>query len=99
MVNRLWQYHFGTGLVATSDNFGMRGEKPSHPELLDWLAARFVESGWSLKAMHRLMMLSNAYQMSSTPNDRALLVDPNNRLLWRMPPQRLDAESLRDSLL
>jgi hypothetical protein len=99
MVNRLWQHHFGVGLVATSDNFGIRGEKPSHPELLDWLAKRFIESGWSLKAMHRLMMLSSAYQMSSTSNDRALLIDPDNRLLWRMPRRRLDAESLRDSLL
>jgi hypothetical protein len=99
MVNRLWQHHFGTGLVATSDNVGTRGEKPSHPELLDWLAWRFAHEGWSLKAMHRLMLLSSTYQMSSVPNEQALRIDPGNRLLWRMPRRRLDAESLRDSLL
>jgi mono/diheme cytochrome c family protein len=99
MVNRLWQHHFGTGLVATSDNFGARGELPSHSELLDWLASRFVERGWSIKAMHRLLLLSSTYQMSSRPDERALQVDPGNRLLWRMPRRRLDAESLRDSLL
>jgi mono/diheme cytochrome c family protein len=99
MVNRIWQHHFGTGLVATSDNFGARGEKPSHPELLDWLAGRFVEAGWSVKAMHRLMLLSNTYQMSSVPNEQALQTDPGNRMLWRMPRPRLDAESLRDAML
>src|SRR5438067_11547867 len=78
MVNRLWQHHFGTGLVATSDNFGFRGEKPSHPELLDWMARRFVASGWSVKAMHRLMMLSSTYRMSSTPQGRGPSVDASN---------------------
>src|SRR5947209_9462384 len=84
MVNRLWQHHFGTGLVATSDNFGLRGEAPSHPELLDWLAAHFVAGGWSVKSTHRLLLLSSAYRMSGRLDERALLVDPDNRLLWRM---------------
>jgi hypothetical protein len=96
MVNRLWQHHFGTGLVATSDNFGTRGELPSHPELLDWLAARFVEGGWSVKAMHRLMTLSATYrQASATPQ----AADPGNRLLGHFPRRRLEAEALRDALL
>jgi cytochrome c553 len=99
MVNRIWQHHFGTGLVATSDNFGSRGERPSHPELLDWLAARFVESGWSVKAIHRLIMLSSVYQQSAADDGRAGRVDPDNRLLSRMPRRRLEAEALRDALL
>jgi hypothetical protein len=99
LVNRVWQYHFGSGLAATSDNFGLRGERPTHPKLLDWLAAQFVESGWSVKALHRLVMNTSTYRMSSTANPRALAVDPDNRLLAHMPRQRLDAESLRDALL
>jgi hypothetical protein len=99
LVNRAWQHHFGAGLVATADNFGMSGERPSHPDLLDWLAARFVEGGWSVKSLHRLMLLSSTYQMASTPSPRALAADPNNRLLWRMPRRRLGAEELRDALL
>jgi cytochrome c553 len=99
MVNRIWQGHFGTGLVATGDNFGMRGEKPSHPELLDWLADRFVAGGWSVKALHRLLLLSSTYQMASIPNARALQADPSDRLLWRMPRRRLEAEEVRDALL
>ncbi len=99
MVNRVWQHHFGTGLVATSDNFGARGERPSHPELLDWLACRFVEGGWSVKSLHRLILLSSAYRMSDTPDERALRIDPGNRLLWRMPRRRLDAEAMRDAML
>jgi hypothetical protein len=99
MVNRIWQHHFGTGLVATSDNFGSRGDRPSHPELLDWLAARFVEGGWSVKAMHRLVMLSATYQQSATADERAARVDPDDRLLWHMPRRRLEAEALRDALL
>ncbi len=87
MVNRIWQHHFGRGLVATSDNFGTRGERPSHPELLDWLAARFVESGWSMKAMHRLMVLSAAYRMRNEENSTLL------------PRRRLSAEELRDAML
>jgi hypothetical protein len=99
LVNRLWQHHFGTGLVATSDNFGSRGERPSHPELLDWLAVRLVEKGWSIKAMHRLLLLSSTYQMACASNADAARVDPSNRLLWRMPRRRLEAESIRDAML
>jgi hypothetical protein len=99
MVNRIWQHHFGTGLVATGDNFGSRGGRPSHPELLDWLAARFVEGGWSVKAMHRLIMLSGTYQQSAAADERAARLDPDNRLLWRFPRRRLEAEALRDALL
>jgi hypothetical protein len=98
-VNRIWQHHFGEGLVRTSTNFGEGGERPTHPELLDYLAARFMESGWSRKAMHRLMMLSAAYQQSSRAPPATLAADPENFLLGRMPRARLDAESLRDSLL
>jgi hypothetical protein len=99
MVNRIWQHHFGVGLVATSDNFGSRGERPSHPELLDWLAAEFVKSGWSVKAMHRLVLLSATYQMTTAQSEMGLRLDPNNRLLWRMPLRRLDAEAMRDAML
>jgi hypothetical protein len=102
MVNRIWQHHFGTGLVSTSDNFGSRGDRPSHPELLDWLAARFVADGWSVKAMHRLILLSATYRQSSNPKSEIRnpkLVDPDDRLLWRMPRRRLEAEALRDAML
>ena len=99
MVNRIWQGHFGRGLVATSDNFGSTGETPSHPELLDWLASRFIESGWSIKAVHRLILLSNTYQMQSFPRKDGQQVDPDNRLVWRMNRRRLDTEQLRDSIL
>jgi hypothetical protein len=99
LVNRVWQHHFGTGLVATSDNFGARGELPSHPELLDWLAVKFMDDGWSIKTLHRLMLLTHAYRMQSVPNPRAQQIDPGNRLVWRMPRRRLDAEELRDALL
>ncbi len=87
MVNRIWQHHFGAGLVATSDNFGVRGEKPSHPELLDWLAARFIDKGWSVKEMHRLIMLSNTYQMSGEAIEKAMQTDPTNRLSRHAAPQ------------
>jgi Protein of unknown function (DUF1553)/Protein of unknown function (DUF1549)/Concanavalin A-like lectin/glucanases superfamily/Planctomycete cytochrome C len=99
MVNRVWQHHFGTGLVATSDNFGVLGERPSHPELLDWLAKSFADNGWSLKKLHRLMLLSSTYRQAGTENAEARRADPDNRLLWRMPRRRLDGESLRDSIL
>jgi hypothetical protein len=99
MVNRLWHWHFGTGLVRSVDNFGLLGDKPSHPELLDWLACQFVESGWSIKAMHRLIVLSSTYQMSAAYNDAAFQTDPDNRLHWRHPRRRLEAEALRDGLL
>jgi hypothetical protein len=99
MVNRIWQHHFGVGLVSTSANFGDMGERPSHPELLDDLAARFIAAGWSVKAMHRLIMLSSVYQQNSAPNAAGLAADPENRLLWRANRRRLEAEALRDSLL
>lgn len=99
MVNRLWQHHFGRGIVATPSNFGLLGERPSHPELLDYLAIRFVESGWSMKAMHREMMLSAAYQMSSRHDEANAARDPDNRRWWRMPRVRLDIEAWRDAML
>jgi cytochrome c553 len=99
MVNRIWQHHFGRGLVATPSDFGTRGEPPTHPGLLDWLAARFIESGWSVKAMHRLMLLSRTYQLSSAHDDAGLARDPGNRLDWRHDRRRLDAEAIRDAIL
>ncbi|HEV3340830.1 MAG TPA: DUF1553 domain-containing protein [Pirellulales bacterium] len=99
MVNRVWRGHFGEGLVRTPDNFGRLGERPTHPELLDWLARRFVADGWSLKSLHRTIMLSAAYQMSSTYDARAAASDPENRLLWRMNRRRLEAEAVRDAIL
>ena len=99
MVNRLWQHHFGEGIVRTTSNFGKTGERPSNPELLDWLASEFVQRGWSIKAMHRLMMNSQAYQMSSLDNEAGLKADPENRLSWRQGRTRLEAETLRDSIL
>jgi hypothetical protein len=99
IVNRAWRWHFGQGLVRSVDNFGKLGELPSHPELLDWLAIRFVEDGWSLKALHRRIMLSATYRMSTAWNEHASQLDPEDRLLWRMPRRRMDAEELRDSLL
>lgn len=101
MVNRLWAWHFGEGLVRTPSNFGQLGERPTHPELLDYLAIRLVESGWSLKAMHREMMLSKTYQLASDETPAANVAkDPDNRLRWRANVrERLDAESMRDSIL
>jgi hypothetical protein len=99
MVNRLWQHHFGRGIVGTPGDFGAMGEKPSHPELLDWLACEFVESGWSLKAMHRLMVTSAAYRQGTAWRKEAARVDPDNRLLWRMNRRRLEGEALRDAML
>ena len=96
IVNRVWRWHFGRGLVRSVDNFGKLGELPSHPELLDWLAIRFVEDGWSLKALHRRIMLSATYRMSTARDERAAQLDPEDRLLWRMPRRRMDAEELRD---
>jgi hypothetical protein len=99
MVNRLWQWHFGQGLVATPNDFGRQGQAPSHPELLDWLAAEFVERGWSMKAMHRLIVLSSAYQRASRFQNAAdLRADPENRYLWRMNRQRLEGEELWDAM-
>jgi mono/diheme cytochrome c family protein len=99
MVNRLWRWHFGAGIVRTVDNFGRLGEKPDHPELLDWLALRFVESGWSIKGMHRLIMLSSTYQMSGAFNAKVADVDPENHSLWRFNRRRLEAEEVRDAVL
>jgi hypothetical protein len=99
IVNRLWQHHFGRGIVATPSDFGTMGAEPSHPELLDWLATELPRRGWSLKAMHRLMLTSAAYRQSTRHNRKAAQFDPDNSLLWRQNRQRLDAEAIRDSLL
>ncbi len=104
IVNRVWAHHFGRGLVATPSDFGVRAGVPSHPELLDWLAARFVADGWSLKKLHRLIVLSSTFRQTSHPPDdargrTALASDPDNRLLWRMNPRRLTFEEFRDSML
>ena len=99
LANRLWQYHFGRGIVVSSNNFGFAGEKPTHPQLLDWLAAELVDGGWTLKRMHRRIMLSATYRMSSLGNAKALAVDPTNRLFWRYNMRRLSAEEIRDSVL
>jgi hypothetical protein len=99
MMNRLWLHHFGEGLVPTPDDLGTSSEPPSHPELLDYLACRFVEESWSIKKMHRLIMLSSVYQQSSANNPRYAQIDPGNRLLWRANIRRLEFEPLRDSLL
>ena len=103
IVNRVWRWHFGRGLVESTDNFGELGTEPSHPELLDWLAGQLMDSGWSLKSLHRLILLSNAYRQSSSADAevsrKAAVVDPENRLLWRANVRRLEAEAIRDSLL
>jgi hypothetical protein len=99
MVNRVWQGHFGTALVRSPDNFGLLGDRPAHRPLLDWLAVRFVREGWSVKAMHRLILLSSTYRMSTAYNEHAARIDPDNRLHWRMNRRRLEAEALRDALL
>jgi len=99
MVNRIWLHHFGEGIVRTPDDFGTRGQPPSHPELLDYLASRFMEDGWSIKKMHRLIMLSSTYQQSSDENPRYEQIDPDNKWLWRMNRRRLDFEALRDTIL
>jgi hypothetical protein len=99
IVNRLWQHHFGRGLVPTPSDFGKLGEQPTHPELLDWLAADFVEGGWQMKRMHKLIMTSAAYRMSSRGGEKALAVDGGNSLYWRFSMRRLSAEEVRDSIL
>jgi hypothetical protein len=99
MANRLWQWHFGEGIVRTPNNFGKLGTPPTHPELLDWLAAAFVKSGWSIKSMHRLIMLSATYQQGATADPASRKADPDNTLFARMNRRRLDAEGLRDTLL
>jgi hypothetical protein len=99
MVNRIWLYHFGKGLVPTPNDFGSRGTAPTHPELLDYLATQFIKSGWSLKAMHRIIMLSHAYQLNATDDPRNAEIDANNDLLWHFNRRRLSAEEIRDAML
>ncbi|MEZ6054182.1 MAG: PSD1 and planctomycete cytochrome C domain-containing protein [Planctomycetaceae bacterium] len=104
MVNRIWQWHFGRGLVRSPNDFGLSGDMPTHPELLDWLAAEFVDRGWSLKTMHRLILMSNTYRMASTAVDQTAeehghAIDPTNDLLWKFDMRRLRAEEIRDSIL
>ena len=98
-VNRVWHYHFGRGIVATLSNFGKLGSPPTHPELLDTLAVRFMEAGWSVKWLHRQIMLSAAYQLSSVQDAANMATDPGNEYLWRMTPRRLDIEAWRDAML
>jgi cytochrome c553 len=99
MANRIWRWHFGRGIVPSVDNFGRLGEPPSNQPLLDWLALRFVEHGWSIKQMHRLIMMSNTYQMSTTYDERDAEIDPENKLLWRVNRRRLEAEEIRDAIM
>jgi hypothetical protein len=99
LANRLWQHHFGRGLVPTPNDFGRFGERPTHPELLDWLAAELRDGGWRLKRMHKLILMSSAYQMSARADEKALRLDPANTLWWRFPMRRLTAEEVRDSIL
>jgi hypothetical protein len=101
MANRIWHYHFGSGIVPTPNDFGTLGEDPSHPELLDWLTAEFIDNGWRLKPLHRLVMASATYRQTARrePDTTIATVDPANRLLWRFPPQRLSAEQARDAML
>jgi hypothetical protein len=100
MVNRIWQQHFGRGVIGTPSDFGRNGERPTHPDLLDWLAVKFVDEGWSVKAMHRLMLTSNTYRQSAeNPRIEQSNKDPDNRLLWKFNRRRLEAEAIRDSIL
>ncbi|MDA7503888.1 DUF1553 domain-containing protein [bacterium] len=99
MVNRIWQHHFGRGIVGTPSNFGKQGEPPTHPEMLDYLASRFIESGWSIKSLHREIMLSSTYQLSATNLEANAQIDADNRFVWKMSRQRLGVEAWRDALL
>jgi hypothetical protein len=99
MVNRIWHYHFGRGLVDTPSDFGLNGARPTHPELLDWLASEFVARCWSIKEMHRLIVTTATYRQSSAGHDQGRGVDADARLLWRYPPRRLEAETIRDAIL
>ena len=99
MANRIWHWHFGRGIVATVDNFGRLGDRPTHPELLDWLARRLVAANWSIKSLHRTIMLSSTYQISTRHDARAARIDPENKLLWKMNRRRLTAEELRDTII
>src|SRR5206468_1388109 len=99
LANRLWQHHFGRGIVASANDFGKFGTPPTHPELLDWLAVEFVRGDWKIKRMHKLLMTSNAYRMSAAGGAAGLRLDPANDLFWRFNPRRLAAEEVRDSIL
>ena len=99
MANRIWQGHFGMGLVRSPSNFGLRGDAPTHPKLLDWLAEEFIRSGWSIKHLHRLIVLSSTYRQSSSVGAQTRLADPENRFLSHYPRRRLELEPIRDSLL
>ena len=99
MANRVWHFHFGQGLVATPNDFGVSGTSPTHPELIDWLAVKFVESGWSVKALHRLIVNSATYRQSSAMKAKAAAIDAEAQLLWRFPPRRLEGEVVRDAML
>jgi hypothetical protein len=99
IVNRVWQHHFGRGIVQTPDDFGSQGASPTHPELLDWLAAWFVDNDWSIKTLHKLVMTSHVYCQTAAVNGRGHERDQMNRLLWRREPQRLEAEVIRDAML
>jgi hypothetical protein len=99
IVNRVWQFHFGEGLVRTPSDFGVKGEEPTHPELLDWLANWFVKNGWSMKKLHRLILTSNTYRMNKRWNKEYGADDPEDKLLWRFPYRRLEVEPIRDSML
>jgi hypothetical protein len=99
IVNRVWQHHFGRGIVQSPNNFGQLGVPPTHPELLDWLALEFVKSGQKFKTLHKLIMMSNSYQMSAQHSDQAAAIDPANDLFWRFNMRRLSAEEVRDSIL
>ncbi len=99
IVNRLWQFHFGAGIVATPNDFGANGVPPTHPELLDWLAAELMDNNWSLKRIHRLILLSSTWRQDSRPDPAKLKIDAGSRLLWRFPPRRLEAEAIRDRIL
>src|SRR5207249_3530795 len=97
-VNHVWNRHFGQALVPTVHDFGRNGRPPSHPALLDWLAAEFMDRGWSMKELHRLIVTSNTYRQASTPDASNAALDRDNKYLWRYPPHRLEAEAVRDSL-
>jgi hypothetical protein len=99
IANRVWQWHFGTGLVETPSDFGINGARPTHPELLDFLASELIAHKWSLKHIHKLILMSKTYQQSSAMNEVAYKADSNARLLWRFPPRRLEAEAVRDAML
>ena len=99
MVNRVWHYHFGRGIVGTPSDFGLKGDRPTHPKLLDWLASEFVRNGWSLKTLHRLILTSNTYRQSSGYREAPARIDPENKLLWRYPRRRLEGEIIRDCAL